>query len=156
MSSSHAGTDHVDVRFVRMGAADAHAVARLREEFTQWLCDHLVLDDVRASDIVLVVNEALSNAAEFAYRNRETPESILLQATYQSDTGGLVITISDRGEWRPSEPANQKLSRGRGIPLMRALADRVDIEKSHQGTAVHLSFDRCPSRSADRSRQLSA
>lgn len=156
MSSSHAGTEHGDVRFVRVGAADARAVARLREEFTGWLCDHFRLDDVRASDIVLVVNEALSNAAEFAYRNRENPEPVTLQATYQGTTGGLVITVSDRGEWRPSEPSNQKLSRGRGIPLMRALADRVDIEKSNQGTAVHLYFDRCPSRSADRDRQLSA
>lgn len=139
-----------------MGAADAHAVARLREEFTEWLCNHFQLDDIRSSDIVLVVNEALSNAAEFAYRNRDTPESITLQASYQGATGLLVVTVSDHGEWRPSEPSNQKSSRGRGIPLMRALADRLDIDKTPHGTQVHLYFDRCPSRSADRSTQLSA
>jgi anti-sigma regulatory factor (Ser/Thr protein kinase) len=156
MTSSHAGTEQADVCFVRRGAADARAVARLREEFTEWLCESFRLDDVRASDIVLVVNEALSNAAEFAYRNRDTPESILLQATYQGSTGALVVTVSDRGEWRASEPATRKLSRGRGIPLMRALADRVDIDKTAKGTQVHLYFDRCPTRSADRDRQLSA
>lgn len=144
------------MRFVRMGAADAHAVARLREEFTEWLCNHFQLDDIRSSDIVLVVNEALSNAAEFAYRDRESPDPIMLQATYQPATGALVITISDRGTWRPSDPTNQRLSRGRGIPLMRALADRVDIDKSAHGTRVHLQFDRCPARSADHSRQLTA
>lgn len=144
------------MRFVRMGAADARAVARLREEFTEWLCNHFQLDDIRSSDIVLVVNEALSNAAEFAYHNRATPEPITLQASYYGSTGTLIITVADQGEWRPSEPANQKLSRGRGIPLMRALADRLDIDKSPHGTRVHLQFDRCPSRSVDRSAQLSA
>lgn len=144
------------MRFVRTGAADAHAVARLREEFTEWLCNHFQLDDIRSSDIVLVVNEALSNAAEFAYRDRESADQISLRAIYQPATGALVITIADRGTWRQSDTSNQKLSRGRGIPLMRALADRVDIDRTAHGTQVHLQFDRCPARSADRREQISA
>ncbi len=146
MSSSSKPSDGADLRFLRMGAADAHTVARLREDFTRWICDHFELDDVRSSDIVLVVNEALSNAAEFAYRDHEVGDNITLQTSYAADTGTLAITIADRGQWRRSDPSNQKRSRGRGIPLMRALSDRVDIDKTPQGTQVHLYFDRCQRR----------
>jgi serine/threonine-protein kinase RsbW len=140
---------------VRSGAADAHTVARLREEFAEWLYVQFQLDDVRSSDIVLVVNEALANAAEFAYRNRDAKDPIRLQAVHREATGALTVTVADRGEWRPSEPANQKLSRGRGIPLMKALSDRVDITTSPHGTEVRLEFDHCARRSDDRA-QLSA
>ncbi|BBY18832.1 ATP-binding protein [Mycolicibacterium litorale] len=150
MSSSSYQSDGADLRFLRMGAADAHAVARLREEFTKWLCDHFELDDVRSSDIVLVVNEALSNAAEFAYPDREMGDNITLQTTYL-DNGTLAITIADRGRWRQSDTSNQKRSRGRGIPLMRALSDRLDIDRTPQGTQVHLYFDRCQRRAPVRS-----
>jgi serine/threonine-protein kinase RsbW len=129
-----------------MGAADAHAVARLREEFTRWLAEQFELDDVRSSDIVLVVNEALSNAAEFAYPDREMGDNITLQTSYAAHTGTLAITVADRGQWRRSDTSNQKRSRGRGIPLMRALSDRVDIDKTPQGTQVHLYFNRCQRR----------
>ncbi|TFV55065.1 ATP-binding protein [Mycobacterium sp. PS03-16] len=152
MSSSHLETDTADLRFLRIGAADAHAVARLREEFTAWLCELFELDDVRSSDIVLVVNEALSNAAEFAYRDHEAADTVTLQATHAAATGALTITIADHGQWRPSDPSNQKRSRGRGIPLMRALSDHVDIDRSPKGTSVHLHFDRVPRRSRVRTR----
>ncbi|BCI55929.1 anti-sigma regulatory factor [Mycolicibacterium litorale] len=152
MSSSSYQLDAADLRFLRMGAADPHAVARLREEFTRWLCDHFELDDVRSSDIVLVVNEALSNAAEFAYRDREMGDSITVQTSYAADTGTLAITVADHGQWRPSDASNQRRSRGRGIPLMRALSDRLDIDKTPKGTQVHLYFDRCQRRAAVRPR----
>lgn len=149
MSSSHE-TDPADARFVDMAPADARAVARLREEFSEWLSVWLDLDDVRTSDIILVVNEALANAAEFAYRNRETADSITLQATHREATDSLVVIVSDRGEWRVSDASNQTLSRGRGIPLMRALSDRVDIDTTPDGTRVRLQFDHCPLQAGDR------
>lgn len=152
MGSSSLQSDGADVRFLRMGAADSQAVARLREEFARWLCDHFELDDVRSSDIVLVVNEALSNAAEFAYRDPDMGDNITLQTSYAAGTGTLAITVADRGQWRQSDTSNQKRSRGRGIPLMRALSDRVDIEKTPQGTQIHLYFDRCQRRAPLRSR----
>lgn len=151
MSSTSFQPDGADLRFLRMGAADAHAVARLREEFTRWLAERFELDDVRSSDIVLVVNEALSNAAEFAYPDREMGDNITLQTSYTADTGTLAITVADRGQWRRSDTSNQKRSRGRGIPLMRALSDRVDIDKTPQGTQVHLYFDRCQRRTTGQS-----
>lgn len=152
MGSSHTETDTVVARFLRMCAADARAVARLREEFSEWLRGHFDLDDVRTSDIILVVNEALSNAAEFAYRNRACADDITLQAIRRGSGDALLITVADRGEWRTSDAGNQSLARGRGIPLMRALTDEVEIDTSRDGTRVHLRFDRCPLRSDDHAR----
>ncbi|MCK0176124.1 ATP-binding protein [Mycolicibacterium sp. F2034L] len=152
MSSSHFETDMTDARFFRAAPADAHAVARLREEFSEWLYLHLDVDDVQRSDIVLVVNEALANAAEFAYRNRDAAESVTLRAVHQEPGDSLVVTVADRGEWRVSDATNQTLSRGRGIPLMEALSDRLDINTTRDGTEVQIQFDHCPVRGDDASR----
>jgi len=53
----------------------------------------------------------------------------------------LTVTISDQGCWRDPDPAKQGRVRGRGIPLMRALADDVTIDTSALGTTVCLRFD---------------
>ncbi|MEC9323118.1 MAG: ATP-binding protein, partial [Actinomycetota bacterium] len=61
-------------RFERLGLdADATAVAHVREEFALWLKRFFVVDAVRFSDLVLAINEALANAAEFAYVLAERP-----------------------------------------------------------------------------------
>jgi serine/threonine-protein kinase RsbW len=149
MNSSTSSTDTADGRFVRIGAADARTVTRLREEFAEWLRTELELDPVRFSDVVLTVYEALSNAAEFAYDGADGEATVTLQAHQHAAAGLLDVTVTDRGRWRPNDPALRKTSRGRGIPLMRALADGVDIEPSPQGTRVHLQFSDCHSRVAD-------
>ena len=49
--------------------------------------------------------------------------------------GRVSLTVSDRGRWRPSRGEN----RGRGLPMMRALMDTVDIRQSADGTDVVLA-----------------
>lgn len=149
MDSSHHSTDTADARFVRIGAADAKAVARLREEFSDWLRTNPELDDVRFSDVLLAVYEALSNAAEFAYANSPDRDTMTVQGHYSARTGSLTVTVVDQGQWRQGDPGGQKMSRGRGIPLMRALADQADIEPSAQGTQVRLRFDNCAAAAPD-------
>ena len=43
-------------------------------------------------------------------------------------------TIRDDGRWRPPRGAN----RGRGLPLMRALMEHVDVQHTDKGTTVVL------------------
>jgi serine/threonine-protein kinase RsbW len=51
-------------RFADNGVgADARNAGRVRDEFAGWLRGRVDLDDVRFSDAVLAVNEALANAA---------------------------------------------------------------------------------------------
>ena len=52
----------------------------------------------------------------------------------------LTVTVSDEGAWRIADGENKKVSRGRGIPLMQALADRATIDSTPAGTRVCLEW----------------
>ena len=105
-----------------------------------WLQRHFDLDPVRSSDVVLATNEALANAAEFAYLRTKRPGTLDLHAEYTARDEKLKVTICDRGAWRIPEETPDSRFRGRGIPLMRALSDRSTIETSHDGTQVCLEW----------------
>jgi serine/threonine-protein kinase RsbW len=116
------------------------SAAQLREEFAVWLLRYFALDATKASDVVLAVNEALANAAEFAYSTVEQPGAMHLMADYDDGTAVLSVTVTDEGAWRIAGPETKSLSRGRGIPLMRALADQATIDSSSAGTRVRLEW----------------
>jgi serine/threonine-protein kinase RsbW len=50
--------------------------------------------------------------------------------------------VTDQGTWRDIDPETTQLRRGRGIPLMEALADRTTVDSSASGTRVCLEWDR--------------
>lgn len=126
-------------RFERTGiTADAGTAARTREEFTHWLHQFFDLDPVRTIDVVLAINEALANSAEFAYLLATRPGTMDVQARYDARDARLTVTISDNGLWRGATADNR--TRGRGIPLMRALSDRAMVETSSSGTRVCLEW----------------
>lgn len=118
-------------------ATDRNAT-RLRHELADWLAVDVppeVLDD-----LVLAVYEAIANAAEHAYAGHpDGPGQMLLEA-YRADDH-VVVVVTDWGAWRtqPHDP-----SRRRGVPLMRLLTQDLDIERTSDGTVVHLSADILP------------
>ena len=120
--------------------ADAACAAQLRQEFSVWLERYFTLDATKVSDVVLAVNEALANAAEFAYSAVDEPGAMHLLADYDSAAAVLTVTVTDEGAWRIADPETNSHSRGRGIPLMRALADRASIDSSSAGTQVRLEW----------------
>lgn len=120
--------------------ADARTAARIREDFGCWLRRRLDLDETHLCDVVLAVNEALANACEFAYPG-DRPGAVHLDAVHDPSCATLTVTVSDQGRWRDGDPLHSERSRGRGIPLMRSLADGVVIETSGLGTRVGLRFD---------------
>ncbi|TDL07407.1 ATP-binding protein [Mycolicibacterium obuense] len=128
-------------RFERFGLdADAGTVARARREFAAWLNRFFALDEERSSDLVLAINEALANSAEFAYRLAERPGTIDICALYDAERQILTVDITDRGTWRTPQTDPVPRTRGRGIPLMETLSDRAIIEPSTQGTHVRLEW----------------
>jgi anti-sigma regulatory factor (Ser/Thr protein kinase) len=143
---------HGDARFTRAGiAADAAGAAQTRVEFGGWLEQQFTLSDERLNDLLLTTYEALANAAEFAYLDVPAPKTIDVHAHYDSGSDCLVVTISDRGRWR--QPVDTSLEtdprfrlRGRGIPLMHALADEAAIHTGTAGTQVRLSWHPLQSR----------
>ena len=125
-----------------MGAAAPATVVSWRHELTDWLEARLDLGAERRADVVLAVDEALSNSAEFAYRHGGSGD-VTLEVAYSAPDERLAITVLDSGTWREVDDTCRPLSRGRGIPLMEALADRLDIERGAAGTTVWLTFEQC-------------
>lgn len=121
-------------------SAEPACVAWIRDDFARWLRRGNGLDETRLCDVVLAVNEALANTAEFAYVDGGGG-TVDLEAIRDPARRTLTVTVSDRGRWRETNPLNRQRTRGRGIPLMRALADSVIIDTSGLGTRVCMRFD---------------
>ena len=77
-------------------------------------------------------NEAIANAVQHAYGPKDA--LIWLSARRAPDT--LELHVRDEGRWR--EPAPE--GRGRGLKLMRAFADEVDVTHDDEGTVVRLGW----------------
>lgn len=134
-------TDVADAeRFERFGLlADARSAASTRIEIAQWLRQFFELDTERANDLVLAIYEALANSAEFAYVGVAHVGTMDVEACYDPAECKITVTVTDHGVWRRSE-SSRALSRGRGIPLMRALSDRTSIDATDHGTSVHMEW----------------
>jgi len=128
-------------RFERIGvAATPQLAARTRDEFAGWLKRFFELDAGRSSDLVLAINEALANSAEYAYADSGVGGTMDLQAWHDPAESAITVVVADRGVWRMSEAQPDTRTRGRGIPLIRALSDRAAIETSIDGTAVKMTW----------------
>lgn len=127
------------VGFAQSSAGNPAGASALRTAFHNWLDKQLMLSAELLSDLTLAVNEALANAVEHAYAGMKRHGEVDLQAQFDVRTGDLVVVIRDHGIWRPPEPDPHHL-RGRGIPLIRALASAATIETDANGTCVELRW----------------
>ena len=128
------------IRFDRLIEADPNGVATAREELGSWLLAQFDLDSIRLHDVVLAVYEALANAAEFAYLSTAARGCVALQVEHDSASSTLTLTVADEGRWRDIDPNEHRLSRGRGLPLIKGLADQATIDTSDAGTTVRMVF----------------
>jgi GAF domain-containing protein/anti-sigma regulatory factor (Ser/Thr protein kinase) len=109
--------------------AEKDALAGVRQVLRRWLYAHGATED-EAFDITVASQEACANAIEHAYGpGRRT---FLIEATYVA--GRVRLVIRDEGRWRPPRGTH----RGRGLPLMRALMEHVDVQHTDKGTTVVL------------------
>ncbi len=93
----------------------------------------LGIDEDRRFALLTATGEALANAVEHAYDG--TPG--LVRVSAGTADRALSISIEDEGKWKPAQRRDE---RGRGLPLMRALMDGVEI-RTHQGrTQVRLTM----------------
>jgi PAS domain S-box-containing protein len=81
-------------------------------------------------EIVLACNEAFANAVEHAYG----PADGYVEMEAALSGNQVSIVVRDFGRWR--EPRGD--NRGRGLPLMEAVMDSVDVTKSSRGTTVRM------------------
>ena len=105
------------------------ALASFRQALRRWLSE-VGAADQEIHDITMACNEACQNAIEHAYGL--SPEPFDVELTRED--GSVVIAVRDRGGWRDTVSTD----RGRGLPLMRALMDDVEVEQRPTGSTVVL------------------
>jgi len=122
--------------------ATADRLAMIRHRLSGWLRGAEVPDELSA-DIVLVANEACTNAVEHAYATQG--EGTMLIEVECVD-GEVQVRVADTGSWKT--PVANLGNSGRGLVLMRAIADSVDVDSTPAGTTVKVRF-RLPAASAE-------
>jgi PAS domain S-box-containing protein len=110
---------------------DLDALVSLRRLTARWLREAGAEGD-EVHDLVMAANEAWQNALEHGTNFARTTIGVELEV---NPHGEVLITIRDAGsrDRAPSDP-----DRGRGIELMRALADEVTLELAPHGSTVRL------------------
>jgi two-component sensor histidine kinase len=90
-------------------------------------------------DIVLAINEAVSNSIEHGYGiGAEDPAGAgTVELRGEIADHHVTFTVRDKGVWRPPVD-DPKSTRGQGIRLMRACVDQVTIDATDEGTTVVL------------------
>ncbi|HEY0393932.1 MAG TPA: SpoIIE family protein phosphatase [Candidatus Elarobacter sp.] len=140
------GSNSDDVATLTVGAADVAgttfrytftalpmAVPLVRRSLERY-AQRLGLDDDRRFSLLTAVGEALANAVEHAYAG--PPGVVRVHA--EADGATLQITIEDDGKWKPAQRRDE---RGRGLPLMRALMNGVEIRTHQARTVVRLTME---------------
>lgn len=113
--------------------AVAENLAVVRDRLRSWLALAGV-DSEPASDVLLAVGEATSNAAEHSATNGR--RSVTLSVHARVSGAGLRLTVSDNGRWRapPADPGH----RGHGLRLIKALVDSAELTTNQHGTTVEM------------------
>jgi anti-sigma regulatory factor (Ser/Thr protein kinase) len=123
--------------------ADPDLATALRETVRDWL-SALPLSAEAVAGLIVAVDAAAENAIKHAYEPGALGSVELMLST---DPEMLTIEVVDYGMWRPHD-VDAHL--GRGIRLMEAFVESVDIRVDGRGTRVSL---RQPLRSAGRRAQ---
>jgi PAS domain S-box-containing protein len=115
-------------------AAAAEQLSDVRHQLAAWLRATVVPDET-ATDIILAVNEAAANSIEHAYRGHKAGK---VRVEGENDGARVHMRIIDKGSWKaaPADPG----VRGRGLLLIRAVSDWLEMDCTASGTTVDMSF----------------
>jgi anti-sigma regulatory factor (Ser/Thr protein kinase) len=110
----------------------------LRRAFRRWLAEW---PSEEADDLVMALNEAVANVVDHAYLeakpDRYRKVGVLAeQVKGPSGEWRVRIEVTDSGCWRPipADPGH----RGRGLLMMRACTESLDIKTTPAGTRVSM------------------
>ena len=116
-------------RFRFQFSSEPEALSKMRSILRRWL-HHAGASDRELAEIVTACGEAATNAIEHAGAAGGAP----FEVSGRLREAEVEIEVSDEGRWRPPREGDQ----GRGLALMRALMDTVEVSPSPQGTTVRL------------------
>jgi anti-sigma regulatory factor (Ser/Thr protein kinase) len=112
--------------------AEPGQLAPLRARLEDWLVA-LGADEPDIASIEIGVLEAVSNAVEHAY---DIPGGRIRVEGALDTQGRACLTVVDHGRWRTPDP--DPGHHGRGLLMMRACMDTVEVETTAEGTTVLL------------------
>jgi serine phosphatase RsbU (regulator of sigma subunit)/anti-sigma regulatory factor (Ser/Thr protein kinase) len=110
--------------------ARPNVLGGLRNTLGRWL-QAAGANENELFDIITSASEAATNAIEHAYGAREASFTVRCEHDGQQVT----VTVSDVGRWRTTRPQGG----GRGLQIMRSLADNVDVDSGQDGTIVTIT-----------------
>jgi anti-sigma regulatory factor (Ser/Thr protein kinase) len=116
-------------------SASANELSTVRAQLADWLRLTGVSREL-TGDIVLIVNEACSNSIEHGYRGGRAGRVLIDVDAMGTE---IRILVADFGSWKVPD-ANPWL-RGRGVPLMRAVAGEVEVTGTSAGTTVAMKVE---------------
>jgi anti-sigma regulatory factor (Ser/Thr protein kinase) len=111
--------------------ADPDVIPAMRRVLGRWLRE-AGASEAEVDEVTLACSEASANAIEHAYAPGETGFELRGK---RSDVDEVQVAVHDWGSWRDPRGVN----RGRGLALMEALMDRVEIDAGADGTTVRLA-----------------
>lgn len=122
----------------RSAAAKPQSIAALRHAALAFAVDHGATTS-QCQDIALAVSEAVTNTVVHAYRNRDEPGAVRLDAS--TIDGILEIIVSDEGTGLAAHGDSPGL--GLGSKLMAQLSERLEVESNDglQGRRVRMTFE---------------
>ncbi|MFL2585613.1 MAG: ATP-binding protein [Parvicellaceae bacterium] len=113
------------------------------EDWINSLCEAYDIGEELYGNILIAVTEAVNNAIIHGNKNDVIKKTLV---SYQSSEKNLVFIVKDCGVGfdfnnvkDPTDPNNIEQPDGRGIFLMRHLAD--EVEYSEPGNYVEIKFD---------------
>jgi PAS domain S-box-containing protein len=117
--------DHFEVEL----AAQPESLASVRGLMRRWL-RHAGSTDEEIAEVTTAAGEACTNAIEHAGAGG----SSTFQMEGELVDGGIEVTVRDFGAWRSGRADDH----GRGLELMEALMDEVQVTPSPEGTVVRM------------------
>jgi PAS domain S-box-containing protein len=111
-------------------AGEAGALRSTRDTLRRWLAEAQATPE-EVHDITMACNEACQNAIEHAHALGADLFDVLLERSGPH----VAVTVRDRGQWKTTSSED----RGRGMDLMRALMDGVEVDPGGPGSTVRMT-----------------
>ena len=116
---------------------------RLVERLIEDVCEVFNVNEDNFGNILIAVTEAVNNA--IYHGNQGNPEK-QIHIGFESSGSNIIFSVADEGKGfdynnlpDPTDPLNIDKPNGRGVFLMKNLADKVEFYQ--QGKGVSLTFN---------------
>lgn len=132
--------------------SEGSQLSRIRAIVGEFASEH-GFDESQIYHIKVAISEAVANAIEHGSDPTLPPEDSRNKVVVKLEDEGdaVAVYVSDQGKFKSKLPTFQPGAgyRGRGLFLMSALMDQVDIDESDTGTTLRLVKKKAASEGSD-------